>query len=91
MVESTSELENRVNEVMDKIYNSNSPSNATALEEELAKILKDRFTESYKKAANELNDPENEIPSPGTIAAYIPYPDKKNCLQVINNWFEKLE
>ena len=28
---------NRVNEVMDKIYDNNSPGNATALEEELAK------------------------------------------------------
>jgi len=44
---------NRVNEVMDKIYNNNSPSNATALEEELAKKLKESFGESYKKAASQ--------------------------------------
>ena len=32
---------NRVNEVMDKIYDNNSPGNATALEEELSKKLKE--------------------------------------------------
>ena len=44
----------RVNEVMDKIYNNNSPSNATALEEELAKKLKESFEDCYINAANEL-------------------------------------
>ena len=38
-------LRNKVNEVMDKIYNNNSPGNATALEEELAKKLKESFGE----------------------------------------------
>ncbi len=27
------DLENKINEIMDKIYNNNSPSNATVLEE----------------------------------------------------------
>ena len=53
-------LKTRVNEIMDKIYNSNGPSNATELEEELAKKLKENFADSYKKAANDLVDPENE-------------------------------
>ena len=87
-------LRNRVNEVMDKIYNNNSPGNATALEEELAKKLKESFGESYKKAANELNNPEEEIPSPGTISAYIedlPEADQANALTIVNDWFDNLE
>ena len=87
-------LSNRVNEIMDKIYNNNSPGNATALEEELAKKLKESFGESYKKAANELNNPEEEIPSPGTISAYIedlPEGDQANALAIVNDWFDNLE
>ena len=88
----------RVNEVMDKIYNNNSPSNATALEEELAKKLKESFEDCYKNAANELNDPEmgyeDEIPSPGVISAYIedlPKADQANALAIVNDWFDNLE
>ena len=87
-------LRNRVNEVMDKIYNNNSPGNATSLEEELAKKLKESFGESYKKAANDLGDPENEIPSPGSIAHYIeelPEADQANVLAIVNDWFDNLE
>ena len=85
---------NRVNEVMDKIYDNNSPGNATALEEELAKKLKESFEDSYKNAANELNNPEEEIPSPGTISAYIedlPEADQANALAIVNDWFDNLE
>jgi len=85
---------NRVNEVMDKIYNNNSPGNATALEEELAKKLKESFEDCYKKAANELNDPEEEIPSPGVISGYIedlPEADQTNALAIVNDWFDNLE
>ena len=84
----------RVNEVMDKIYNNNSPGNATALEEELAKKLKENFEDCYKNAANELNNPEEEIPSPGTISAYIedlPEADQANALAIVNDWFDNLE
>ena len=87
-------LSNRVNEIMDKIYNNNSPGNATALEEELAKKLKESFGEGYKKAANELNNPEEEIPSPGTISAYIEdlsEGDQANALAIVNDWFDNLE
>ena len=87
-------LRNRVNEVMDKIYNNNSPGNATALEEELAKKLKESFEDCYKNAANELNNPEEEIPSPGTISAYIedlPEADQANALAIVNDWFDNLE
>ena len=87
-------LRNRVNEVMDKIYNNNSPGNATALEEELAKKLKENFEDCYKNAANELNNPEEEIPSPGTISAYIedlPEADQANALAIVNDWFDNLE
>lgn len=76
-----SELDNRVNEAMDKIYNNNTPTDATALEKELAKILKDRFPESYKKAAADLIDPEGEIPSPGSIVGNIPNSDQKNVFK----------
>ena len=87
-------LRNRVNEVMDKIYNNNSPGNATALEEELAKKLKESFEDCYKNAANELNNPEEEIPSPGTISAYIedlPEADQANALAIVNDWFDNLK
>ena len=87
-------LRNRVNEVTDKIYNNNSPGNATALEEELAKKLKESFEDCYKNAANELNDPEEEIPSPGTVSAYIedlPEADQANALTIVNDWFDNLE
>ena len=87
-------LYKRVNEIMDKIYNNNSPGNATALEEELAKKLKESFEDSYKNAANELNNPEEEIPSPGTISAYIedlPEADQANALTIVNDWFDNLE
>ena len=87
-------LRNRVNEVTDKIYNNNSPGNATALEEELAKKLKENFEDCYKNAANELNNPEEEIPSPGTISAYIedlPEADQANALTIVNDWFDNLE
>lgn len=87
-------LRNRVNEVTDKIYNNNSPGNATALEEELAKKLKESFEDCYKNAANELNDPEEEIPSPGTVSAYIedlPEADQANALAIVNDWFDNLE
>ena len=87
-------LRNRVNEVMDKIYNNNSPGNATALEEELAKKLKESFEDSYKNAANELNDPEEEIPSTGVISGYIerlPEADQANALAIVNDWFDNLE
>ena len=87
-------LRNRVNEITDKIYNNNSPGNATALEEELAKKLKESFEDCYKNAANELNDPEEEIPSPGTVSAYIedlPEADQANALAIVNDWFDNLE
>ena len=87
-------LYTKVSEIMDKIYNNNSPGNATALEEELAKKLKESFGESYKNAANELNNPEEEIPSPGTISAYIedlPEADQANALAIVNDWFDNLE
>ncbi len=87
-------LNTRVNEIMDKIYNSNGPSNATELEEELAKKLKENFADSYKKAANDLGDPENEIPSPGSIAHYIeelPEADQAKALAIVNDWFDNLE
>ena len=87
-------LYTRVSEIMDKIYNNNSPGNATALEEELAKKLKESFEDCYKNAANELNNPEEEIPSPGTISAYIedlPEADQANALTIVNDWFDNLE
>ena len=63
-------LYTRVSEIMDKIYNNNSPGNATALEEELAKKLKESFGESYKKALSEIeiiDDSMEAIPSPGQV------------------------
>ena len=87
-------LNTRVNEIMDKIYNSNGPSNATELEEELVKKLKENFADSYKTAANDLDDPENEIPSPGTVAAYISElseAEQAKALSIVNDWFDNLE
>ena len=87
-------LRNRVNEITDKIYNNNSPGNATALEEELAKKLKESFEDCYKKAANDLDNPEEEIPSPGQIVGYIeqlPEAEQSKALAIINDWFDNLE
>ena len=87
-------LYTKVSEIMDKIYNNNSPGNATALEEELSKKLKESFEDCYKNAANELNDPEEEIPSPGVISGYIerlPETDQANALTIVNDWFDNLE
>ena len=90
-------LRNRVNEVTDKIYNNNSPGNATALEEELAKKLKESFGESYKKALSEIeiiDDSMEAIPSPGQIVNYIeelPEAEQTKALSIVNDWFDNLE
>ena len=86
------EVSNKINKIMDNIYNNASPSDATALEEGFAKRLKVYFPESYKKAANDLIDPENEIPSPGSIAHYIeelPEADQAKALACINDWADQ--
>ena len=86
------EVSNKINKIMDNIYNNASPSDATALEEEFAKRLKGYFPESYKKAANDLIDPENEIPSPGSIAHYIEElseADQAKALAFINDWADQ--
>ena len=52
------------------------------------------FEDAYKKAALDLVDPENEIPSPGSIAAYIeelPEAEQSNALTIVNDWFDGLE
>ena len=90
-------LYTRVDEIMDKIYNNNSPSKATALEEELAKKLKESFGESYKKALSEIDvidDSMEVIPSPGQIVDFIeqlPEADQANALAIVNDWFDNLE
>ena len=46
----------------------------------------------FKKAANDLIDPENEIPSPGSIAHYIeelPEADQANALAFVNDWADQ--
>jgi len=62
-------LYTRVSEIMDKIYEDSVFS--VDREEQLAKLLKESFEDCYKKAANELDNPEEEIPSPGQIVSYI--------------------
>lgn len=90
-------LYKRVNEIMDKIYNNNSPGNATALEEELAKLLKEDFEECYKKALSEievLDDSMEAIPSPGQVVNYIeqlPEAEQAKALAIVNDWFDNLE
>ena len=92
-------LYTRVSEIMDKIYNNNSPGNATALEEELAKKLKESFGESYKKALSEVDmsgcdDSMEAIPSPGQIVGYIeqlPEAEQAKALTIVNDWFDNLE
>ena len=89
-----SNISKKVSEIMDKIQNSNGPFDATELEEELAQKLKVNFEDAYKKAALDLVDPENEIPSPGSIAAYIeelPEAEQSNALIIVNDWFDGLE
>ena len=89
-----SNISKKVSEIMNAIYNSNGPFNATELEEELAQKLKENFPNSYKKAASDLVDPENEIPSPGSIAVYIeelPKAEQSKALTIVNDWFDTLE
>ena len=88
-----------VYEILGKIDNSNGPFNATELEEELAKKLKESFEDCYKKAADELDvDPDAPasfaIPSPGIVSGYIeelPEADQANALAIVNDWFDNLE
>lgn len=90
-------LYTRVDEIMDKIYDNNSPGNATALEEELAKKLKESFGESYKKALSEIDvtdDSMEVIPSPGQIVDFIeqlPETEQTKALSIVNDWFDNLE
>ena len=90
-------IKNNLSEIMDKIYNNNSPGNATALEEELAKKLKESFGESYKKALSEIeiiDDSMEAIPSPGQIVSYIeqlPEAEQTKALSIVNDWFDNLE
>ena len=85
-------LYTRVSEIMDKIYEDSVFS--VDREEQLAKLLKESFEDCYKKAANELDNPEEEIPSPGQIVSYIeqlPEADQANALAIVNDWFDNLE
>ena len=52
-------LYTRVSEIMDKIYEDSVFS--VDREEQLAKLLKESFEDCYKKAANELDYPGEEI------------------------------
>ena len=85
-------LSNRVGEIMNKIYEGG-PFNAET-EEQLAKLLKESFEDCYKKAANELDNPDEEIPSPEVIALYIedlPEAEQTKALSIVNDWFDNLE
>ena len=85
-------LYTRVSEIMDKIYEDSVFS--VDKEEELAKLLKESFEDCYKKAANDLDNPEEEIPSPGQIVGYIeqlPEAEQAKALAIVNDWFDNLE
>ena len=85
-------LYTRVSEIMDKIYEVSVFS--VDREEQLAKLLKESFEDCYKKAANELDNPEEEIPSPGQIVSYIeklPEAEQTKALSIVNDWFDNLE
>ena len=85
-------LYTRVDEIMDKIYEDSVFS--VDREEQLAKLLKESFEDCYKKAANELDNPEEEIPSPGQIVSYIeqlPEAEQTKALAIVNDWFDNLE
>ena len=87
-----SKLSSRVGEIMNKIYEGG-PFNAET-EEQLAKLLKESFEDCYKKAANELDNPDEEIPSPEVIALYIedlPEAEQTKALSIVNDWFDNLE
>ncbi len=87
-----SKLSARVGEIMNKIYEGG-PFNAET-EEQLAKLLKESFEDCYKKAANELDNPDEEIPSPEVIALYIedlPEAEQTKALSIVNDWFDNLE
>ena len=85
-------LYTRVSEIMDKIYEDRVFS--VDREEQLAKLLKESFEDCYKKAANELDNPKEEIPSPGQIVSYIeqlPEAEQTKALSIVNDWFDNLE
>ena len=85
-------LYTRVSEIMDKIYEDSVFS--VDREEQLAKLLKESFEDCYKKAANELDNPEEEIPSPGQLVSYIeqlPEAEQAKALAIVNDWFDNLE
>ena len=85
-------LYTRVSEIMDKIYEDSVFS--VDREEELAKLLKENFEDCYKKALTELENPEEEIPSPGQIVGYIeqlPEAEQAKALAIVNDWFDSLE
>ena len=85
-------LYTRVSEIMDKIYEDSVFS--VDREEQLAKLLKESFEDCYKKAANELDNPKEEIPSPGQIVSYIeqlPEAEQAKALAIVNDWFDNLE
>ena len=87
-----SKLSSRVGEIMNKIYEGG-PFNAET-EEQLAKLLKESFEDCYKKALTELENPEEEIPSPGQIVGYIeqlPETEQAKALAIVNDWFDNLE
>ena len=85
-------LYTRVSEIMDKIYEDSVFS--VDREEQLAKLLNESVEDCYKKAANELDNPEEEIPSPGQIVSYIeklPEAEQTKALAIVNDWFDNLE
>jgi hypothetical protein len=49
---------------------------------------------AYKKALTELENPEEEIPSPGQIVGYIeqlPEVEQAKALAIVNDWFDNLD
>ena len=85
-------LYTRVSEIIDKIYEDSVFS--VDLEEQIKKKKKNSFDDCYKKAANELDNPEEEIPSPGQLVSYIeqlPEAEQTKALSIVNDWFDNLE
>jgi len=85
-------LSTKVGEIMNKIYEGG-PFNAET-EEQLSKTLKENFEDCYKQAASELDNPEEEVPSPEVIALYIedlPEAEQEKALAIVNDWFDNLE
>jgi hypothetical protein len=66
---------------------------ADGIEVEVVEFLKGKFPKAYNGAKKDLMDEnggdEEEMPSPGSIFAYLTDAEDKEFYSSVENWFEK--